>query len=791
MPAPVSLFPQFDAVRQRVIWSIGQVALVLGLWFGLMRFPAPPTPGLDSSWQMAIAHATWNSLQFGTEVVFTYGPLGYLMTPINLGVNNWQHLAWQLGANFVFAVAIYLLGRSFTGLRKVAFYVFFFCYGSAYIDAVYMIMIVLFALSLTMEGIIRRQWLSGLVAGIIAVLALAKFTNLVLAVISLGCVAALFGWRREWRRSALIAGAFCVTFLGVWISLGQHLANLPAYLRNSFEVSTGYVNAMGLEESRGMFLVGLGAALALGAYLLLTLFRPKDRPLAIATALIASVATFLNWKHGFVRADGHVTAHFYLSLFFVVTFPVLLQDLGPCRRLKGALLSVCAACCLVGVWKNSPPWITNAVSFYNLRAMENAYTLAAAPNLNRSAQDQFASIKKTQLLPATRAVIGDKPVDMLGNEQAYIFFNDFNYRPRPVFQSYGAYTKSLARLNETFMKSPRAPEFILQRVQTIDNRLPSLDDSLVTTYLFHHYTLQIEESDFLVWKRNEPDPELDKRTLISTQTAAIGEMISTPARDLDQPIWCEIEVEPSLLGRLRTLLYKPAPARLTTVDGTDFKTSYRLVPGMAATGFLLQPYLDSNYSIAKFAAGAKPARLEKFGVELDPASRKYFASAVRVRLYELPPFPRTANINLTSPEDRFRVFSQPPTSVTALFPPEIIIEDGKEALLTHPPSELEFRVSPKVKNISGDFGLVANAYLNGHTTDGAEFIVEWIDAQGQTTRIFYRQLRPLTNPQDRGLQSFDIPAPPDGGRMLLRITPGPNSNIAYDWTYWTNLKLAE
>src|SRR5688572_17813742 len=100
----------FDRTRRGAIWFFGQAALILGVWLGLIRFPVLPTPGLDSSWQMVIAHATAHSMQFGTEIVFTYGPLGYLMVPINVGTNNWHHLAWQLGANLVFAVAIYCLG---------------------------------------------------------------------------------------------------------------------------------------------------------------------------------------------------------------------------------------------------------------------------------------------------------------------------------------------------------------------------------------------------------------------------------------------------------------------------------------------------------------------------------------------------------------------------------------------------------------------------------------------------------------------------------------------------------
>lgn len=780
---------RFDVLTQRVFHVAGQVALVCALWFGLIRFPSPPTPGLDSSWQMVLGYATAHGLQFGSDIVFTYGPLGYLMAATNLGEHFGQHLAWQLGINLIFAVAIYLLGREFRGWRQVVFYIFFLGYGTAYLDSAHMIVILIMGLALTRENIVNRAWLSGLIAAVLAVLGLVKFTNLLLAGFAVVCVIGWLAWRRRWLHLLVVSGSFLLTFVGLWAALGQHLGNLLPYVRNSLEISSGYNAAMGVDESGTMFVTGLTAALTLLSYLGLTLYRASDFPRALTVFLIAGAASFINWKHGFVRADGHVTAHFYLCLLYVCTFPVLLQDNGPLRRLKGGLLVACAVFCLSGVWQNSLPWITNVPAFYNLRVMENLNTLAVVQDLSRNARDQFHAVEKDQQLPATKLLVGEQSVDIIGNEQAYAFFNHLNYRPRPIFQSYSAYTERLARLNEAFMASPKAPQFVMLKMQTIDNRLPSLDDSLVLRYLFHHYSYVTEERGFLVWKRKAADAALDKRDLLSARKIGFGELIPVPVAGDDEPVWCEIDLRPSLLGRLRSFLYKPVSPNLLVADGDNFRTVYRIIPGMMRAGFLLHPYLTSNYAIAKYAEGSTAPRLQQFAVQLEPGLQKYFQQDIRLRLYRLPPFPRTPGGGLKTPEVRFRVFSDAPVSVNALFPPEVIPENNKEVLLTHPPSELEFKVPANVRKITGKFGFVANAYTNGHTTDGAEFIVEWMDTTGKRTRLFYRHLRPLTYPQDRGEQSFDF-APPGGeGRMFLRITPGPESNIAFDWTYWTDLKL--
>ena len=50
---------------------------------------------------------------------------------------------------------------------------------------------------------------------------------------------------------------------------------------------------------------------------------------------------------------------------------------------------------------------------------------------------------------------------------------------------------------------------------------------------------------------------------------------------------------------------------------------------------------------------------------------------------------------------------------------------------------------------------------------------------------------PLTNPADRGEQAmqFTLSPQPAGSRLLLRITPGPNQDDSWDWTYVSGFEL--
>ncbi len=789
---PFTRFTRFRASLPNVPNTIGNIALVLGLWLSLIHLPSPPSTGLDPSWRMAVGYGAEHGWQFGKDIVFTYGPLGYLLASTNSGGLYLQHLVWQIGANLIFALCIWSLGRSFIGWRKTVYYLYFFTFGIAYNDAVHMIVILLFSFALLREPIVARRWLSALLAFGLAVIALVKFTNLMLAGVGVASVLGFYAWRRRWIDFAVIGGAFSVSFFGGWAALGQSLANLPAYVINSLSVSSGYVEAMGIDESGAMLALGLGAALSLAVYFGLTLHRPKDFPRSVALAVIAIAALFLNWKHGFVRADGHVLAHFIICLFFVCTFPVLLLDDGPLRRTKGFLLLASAVCSVSGLCLNSPVTLLYAPSTLNTRIVDSANSLLMIHELPRNARAQFASAQKMFALPAIKAVVGSAPVDVFGNEHAFAILNQLNLRPRPALQGYAAYNERLEKLDGDFMASPRAPEFVLQKINgnTVDNRMPSLDDALATRYLYHHYSFMMEEREFLIWKRTPPDPALDQRTLLSTSKVRFGYIIK--AADVgDAPVWCELDVRPSLLGRLRTFFYKPPVLHLSVTDGGGNKATFRLVRGQAQTGFLVYPHFMSNFNVVKFEEGGPGPRIAQLSVELPAEYRKYYQRDIGVRFYQLPPFPRSMKKAGDRPDEvRYRLFSQIPTNVTTPYPPEVMQENGKDVMLTHPPSTLEFAIAPTTHHLRGNFGFISRAYEDANGTDGAEFIIEWIDATERPRTLFRRLLRPRDVPEDRGEQEFKIDLPIGPGRLLMRTTAGPADNIAFDWTYWTDVKFS-
>ena len=768
-------------------YPLGQALLWLVLFLGFFRLPTSMSGELDPSWRMVIGHLAGRGIQWGTDVVFTYGPLGYLLAPTNHGEHFTQHLIWQFFSNALFATSIWWLGRRFHGWRAIAYYVYFLALVATSIDAMCGTLILLLVLQILREPAQASSWGIQGRAAVLALLSLAKFTNLMLAGFSIACILAHHAWRRRWRDAAIAGGAFAIWFVLGWLACGQNPANIPAYLRTSLEASNGYTDAMSLDESGFILACGLAAGLGLAAYYLLSLWRRRDLPLALAATAMCAASTFLNWKHGYSRADAHVLAHFISCLLVVVTFPILLEDDGPLQKLKAALLSFVAAACLIGTIATSPAIITDAPALCNYNIKTSVSALLRLPSLEREARASYEQACLPHALPRIREIVGTDTVDMIANSQAYILFNRLNYRPRPLFQSYLPYTGRLLRLNEEFLESERAPKYLLLKVDAIDGRLPALEDSLSLRQMLYRYRFVTQEYDWLLWRRAEPQAPIEPPEIVQNTKTGFGATVPVPGLG-ESPVWMEIDIRPSLLGRLRSFLYKLPLVNIAITDVSGFASSYRLVPGMARTGCFIYPNFTNSYNFRNYACTGAAPRARSFSIEVPAHLRKYFRSDIAIRFFRLPPVPRTTD-TVENNEVAYRMFDRVPIAATAHFPLAAVQIDGREVLAANPPSQIEFLVDFPASRVRGCFGIADGAYLPPAATDGADFLVEWIKPDGSKHTLFSRALRPMTVREDRGIQSFDIPLTPGRGRLVLRIDPGPAKDASYDWTYWTDVRF--
>jgi hypothetical protein len=766
------------------------VAVFLLLWGACLQPLQHAEIDLDPSWRMMLSYALEHRLQFGPEFIFTYGPLGYLMGTTYAGIHYWSHVLWQAGIAAVFAGLFMAAARPLGGGSKLVFYAFVLGLASTYHDMIYVASILLVAMGRLRDPRPEASAAPLLAGGFLAVLSLLKFTHLLLAAFAVAVLVVhdLLAGRRA--RAAWLGGGFAGTFLLLWVALGQNLLHLPVYLRLSLEISLGY-EAMMLDPVPAQLTAGLVAFGALVVYALLHLAAEPDKRRALAACLLLGASTYLNWKHGFVRADGHVVGFYIHAVLVAALFPHLLAD-GPRWRLaRGAVLAVAAGAGLVGTHLTFPQLLPHALAGFNERWLRHVTWFAEARSGRALYEERWRQQADRYHLPRTAALLpANGTVDVLAHFQGLALLNGFTLSPRPAFQGYTAYTPALIRRNLAHYQSDRAPDIVLQRFRTIDERFPTLDDAPLLLQLLRDYEFALEDGGNLVWKRLpvearrrdfEPDPVVDH---------AVGFGDDVPLLDLTaRDVWAEIHVRPSLLGRIRKFFYKLPIVTLVVTDTTGRTERYRLVPGMASEGFLLNPLLRDQYDLLRLLLARETPRLTSLRVEVPAGTGRFFRRDVHVALAVLPPRPRvrgSIDEALFADAGGFRNF---PVAYSAHAEPGPATVAGEPAVLVHAPSELVFRFRAGTTTVRGRFGFPETAYPPAGHTDGAEFSVIWQSATERRV-LLRRLLDPAGNPDDRGLIPFELDTSGLGdGLLLLLAHPGPNDNYAYDWTCWAGIEF--
>jgi hypothetical protein len=612
-------FAVFEWLRShKTVWL--RALLFLLLWLTLLDFPRQiNVRAIDPSWIRCLGHFLAKRYQCGVDYVWTFGPLGYLVNHLYDVDHFWWKYAWELSIKFVFA---WLLMRWGSLLRRrstrTAFFILAPLSLSGAVDALYLFCLVLLGLLPLRDENWRTPGRLTVTAVLLAVLSLTKFTFLMIstAVWAIVVLAPGLGWRCR----AVMASGYPLGWAVVWLLLGQSLGHVPCFLASSAEITRGYGEAMSLQGSPDTVhaaLTALALFLALLASYPLAQLRRRENFLS---SVLLCASMFLAWKHGFIRQDDAHVPHFFTFLM-LVPFAVegLMGEAIPPGRLRAGLMM---ALVLIGWLYRMPPpdldrWLT--------RLHFNG-TVVQAPNQYKCLLDkQQGFLDLSWALPGIRQRVGGEPADLISTTQGVLLLNQLNYHPRPIFQSYSAYTPDLLERNAAFYRSEQAPAFVLCHLEPIDHRFPALEDGLLLLELFRRYRLAANEKEFLLLKRladagsTEPmeHPVLFQRTIAFGEEVRLDELGSMPKL-------LSVRIEDTLSGRLRKALFRPPYVFLNLKTQNDGASSYRLIPSMARCDFLLDPLLRDHTDLEALYTGQPLPRVCSFSIHVDPEARFFF-----------------------------------------------------------------------------------------------------------------------------------------------------------------------
>jgi hypothetical protein len=193
-------------------------------------------------------------------------------------------------------------------------------------------------------------------------------------------------------------------------------------------------------------------------------------------------------------------------------------------------------------------------------------------------------------------IIEKQSFDILGNLQAALPVVPGRYSPRPVFQSYSCYTPALADLNKHHFDRS-APESLFLTRFPIDQRLWTMEDGKIFAEILATWE-PVRQVGSLLWMCSPADSP--KKSPPQTSTRHRGEFGKwqglSPSKDI---VFLRfLDLPPSLKSFPLISGESGYVIACRYSDGSE--RVYRLPPGIAKTGFVVSPLIQSFRDITLF-----------------------------------------------------------------------------------------------------------------------------------------------------------------------------------------------
>ncbi|MCV7098953.1 hypothetical protein H7I01_00700 [Mycobacterium palustre] len=581
-------------------WQLAVTAVVVAIFVGFQGH-IDAAVGLDPSWQAGLALARIHHLAWGRDIIFTFGPLGFLQNSAfycySQSVLATLYQVAIVAALFL-GVAVVLRGRHSpttslvgafvtTGLTTAILAGVGFAAGGT-LGVMYPELTVLAALVWASLPFLRCPAKPSMVfatctmLGVVAGFQMLVKLNTGPAILAIAlAMSALVGWKNIWRHCATVT-AFAASIPVWWLLAGQHLGDLPTWLRASLALASGYGEAMAVPVPPYPIPAVVVSFASVGALCFAFIRGVPEIPRRFV--VLVGIATMITLKGAFGRFEPW---HFSLVLGLIV----VVVAITPLTGNRYCVLAVAAALAIAWVSTSDgiPALLQRAAT--DLRApvqgVTRLITLAQPGDVHRRAEQNKAHQRELYAIPERfLRTIGSQSVHIDPNESSAAWAYDLAWHPAPVFATYAAYTPALDGLNGESLAN--GPQFVLSRLSPaspatdIDGRLATQESPRYSRTLLCNYTVSGIDNRWALFTRNGPHcGALVKRSEVTVHGA---DMVPVPAPSgPDMAVLVGIDLDRTLTDRLFQGDVYPLFTSTVTLDNV----TYRLISGNAAEPFLI------------------------------------------------------------------------------------------------------------------------------------------------------------------------------------------------------------
>jgi len=449
--------------------------------------PLMPGVGLDPSWMYAMNQGVDQGLRLGRDVVFTFGPYASIYTKVYQPNLDLQMLAGSLYLGACYGATAALIVRPKKWMLLLAWYITLAAMNSR--DALFYSHSLLVALALFRQGLsefkfcFERETRSiifvGLIFSPLGVYPLIKGSFLVLCVLLVIGSTVFVCLNLKSKLSIGILGGPAISSLAAWHLSGQHFSDLYSYINSMTPIVLGYTEAMAIEGPVREVVIYIFSAIVILRNI------PREVGLVRAgrgfVAYIFITYLFVAFKGGFVRHDGHAViageSILLASILYALTFET--------RRAPVVLLAAVATWGMIDTNYNKTSTEKLGRSFNDVyQSAWNGISRRIRPG--RMLTNDFLT-EVGKIRDSTGIPLMEGGSDIYPYEQSSLIASGNKWAPRPIFQSYSAYTPDLIEKNSAHLLSKNSPENIIYKLDSIDGRLPSMDDGASLPLLLTKY----------------------------------------------------------------------------------------------------------------------------------------------------------------------------------------------------------------------------------------------------------------------------------------------------------------
>lgn len=683
----MTIRPRFSTLHAMASYG----AVLLAALYFLMPWQPDIGFGLDYAWAMVLNLVHEKQLQFGLDVLFTYGSWGFVeqghyypatrqlvlilnaliitlwATSVWLAVGHWfARPRWWRAMVLILLVVVSLLSTPW----------FSIVFTTGFMMAMVPCQLRLTRLMTHRDSYAWRHRLK-LAAGWTGLMVFAGVVShmkLTYNVVMLGCVGAMIltlitrassassaensGVRRVrkvWLTAAWLLGVYVMTWMIAWVGMGQSLAHVPAYFKGARQIISSYGDAMGYPgpwwQGIELFVVVLAVFAAAVRMIIVRGLSPANRKasgrrLMLAFRITAATGLlFIAFKSAIVRqGDGHfslvATVLTGISLLIASSFvnDFVRRRPGPSggvtRRqsaiISGVLIALALAGCMTMNLVHSGGPVRYVSMALQVSRWHDMVTFLQHGDAHIRPLWQHEMSQVRQELPWGSYEL---TTDIYPTRLDLGVWSDYPLSLRPTLQSYVAANDTLLRMNANHLLGHDAPkQIILMQGETVDGQYPAFSDSLSWPVLLTQYDVTKLAGNAVILKRNT-QPRQVSLISIGSQTIKMGEgALVPPVPQGAQGIWATMKLKPSKWGMLRGVFYKRPVLEMKMIFMDGSQQEARFMPLVSSAGFLLSPKIEFGPQWLPFATGGTG------GAGISEAQAKAFLQRSTLKAIKIIPY---------------------------------------------------------------------------------------------------------------------------------------------------------